>query len=381
METASQNSAQYGSQDNVHSGYPDNVHSGSQDNTLSSSQTSTPSAAMSSTMAAAVSAPMSADLAFAVATALLAEDDPRALEYFSMARNYDLLRFRAPSAFNTVIAQTAALTSSHVLVDSEAAIRADTLDGIIGAKHMLEHLHPTPRGYFLIAEAFFQSLLEHDVLSEEIGLIKRSTSHKNSRAIANRQNVIANTKNVITTEQAWANMPLSPVDELVGQHKIAVLTSDYPFTSSKRELAPAKNNTAIEKLANKRISGEPWLTSQQTLLVLLQQQNNIAEAAKAAGLLFDALPHEIEAARVASLLYLQTNQLGFAEHYARRALQVWKSKNEPANSTIANYYLTLAEIIFKSGNVPEAIAVLDDLLSVDKNNQRALTIKQQIQQN
>jgi tetratricopeptide (TPR) repeat protein len=169
-------------------------------------------------------------------------------------------------------------------------------------------------------------------------------------------------------------MPLSEVDQLIGEYKISTLTSDYPFTNSKINVAAPKSDTPMQKIAKRRIEGEPWITTQQELLVILQQQNNISEAAKAAGLLYDALPNETEAARVASLLYLDINELGFAEFYARRAL-LDSIKNDKIN---ANYYLTLAEVIFKSGDISGAISILNELLEIEPNNTRAITIKNQL---
>ncbi|MFQ3250738.1 MAG: lysophospholipase L1-like esterase [Glaciecola sp.] len=302
----------------------------------------------------------SADLAYKVAQAMLAEGDEKAVDYFQLARDYDLLRFRAPSLFNTIIEKVVAQNPDAVLVNSEQFIRDDSSDALIGSDHMLEHLHPNPRGYFLIAEAFYQAIL-------------------NNNEKLNLSDIKLINKVAIGRDQAWRNIPLSKVDELVADYKIETLMSDYPFRSSKKAVAAPKNNTALESLAKRRIEGEPWLTGQPELLVLLQNQNNIAEAALAAALLFDALPNEIEAARVASLLYLKSNELGLAEYYARRTLAVSKLNNKQMQNIDSNYYLTLAEIIFKSGNTNEAIAILDELLSMQPNNQRARAIKQQIQ--
>jgi hypothetical protein len=228
---------------------------------------------------------------------------------------------------------------------------------------MLEHLHPTPRAYFLIAEAFYQALLENKVLE-----IKSSTLTNND---------IENKPPVISIEQAWLNMPLSEADELVGDYKIRTLLSDYPFTDQKLKVPAPKESTAMEKLAKKRIEGTPWLSTQAELLIQFQQQKQLRKAANAAGILFDALPNKIEAARAASLLYLQSNELGLAEYYARRTLQLHSAK--PTGDFNPNYHLTLAEIVFKSGNKAEAVTILDELLSIQANNSRALAIKQQIQ--
>lgn len=301
----------------------------------------------------------SADLAYAVAQAMFDENDKRALEFFTLAKDYDLLRFRAPSSFNRIIQEIAengpSSGPSTFLVDSEAAIRDDSTDKIIGAKHMLEHLHPTPRGYFLIADSFYRRLLGNRFFNQ-LAAAKPTISDP------------------LLTEQAWRNMPLSRVDQLVGEYKISTLTSDYPFTNNKIDVAAPKSDTLMQKIAKRRIEGEPWITTQQELLVIIQQQNNMSEAAKAAGLLYDALPNETEAARVASLLYLEINELGFAEFYARRAL-LNSIKNDKIN---ANYYLTLAEVIYKSGDISGATSILNELLEIEPNNTRALTIKNQL---
>jgi tetratricopeptide (TPR) repeat protein len=295
----------------------------------------------------------SADLAYEVAHAMLSESDERAAAYFKLSADYDLLRFRAPSIFNQIIQELGTKNASTFIVDSEKAIRNDADAGIIGAEHMLEHLHPTPRGYFLIGDAFYNRLLDNNIFS-------------------NFTDVDVDKVQQVDSDKAWQNMPLSEVDLMVGAYKIKTLTSDYPFTNNKIEVAAPQDETALQKIAKRRIEGESWLNTQQQLLTILQQQGNILEAAKVAGLLHDALPDEADAARVASLLYLQINELGLGEYYARRALNI--STNE--KQIIPNYYLTLAEIVFKSGKVNEALSILNDLLRAEPNNQRALAIKQ-----
>ncbi|WP_371194676.1 hypothetical protein [Glaciecola sp. SC05] len=297
----------------------------------------------------------SADLAYAVAQAMLSEKDERAAAYFAMSRDYDLLRFRAPSAFNKIIQAAADTDVLTFLVDSEGEIRKDSDSRIIGAEHMLEHLHPTPRAYFLIGNAFFNGLVNNQAFNALMG-----KNHGATRSLP--------------IDKAWVNMPLSEVDLMVGDYKILTLTSDYPFTDSKQAIAAPADTSALQKIAKRRIEGESWLNTQQALLTILQEQGDIRQAANAAGLLHDALPDEAQAARVASLLYLQIDELGLAEFYARRALYV----QQPGTQINANYYLTLAEIVFKSGNLPDAIAILDALLRIEPDNQRALSIRQQI---
>ncbi|WP_372627782.1 hypothetical protein, partial [Arsukibacterium sp.] len=68
-------------------------------------------------------------------------DTQQALAHYQLAREHDLLRFRAPLAINATLTR---LSSDFKLplVDGEAVLRQHSPDGIIGNTFMLEHLHP-----------------------------------------------------------------------------------------------------------------------------------------------------------------------------------------------------------------------------------------------
>ena len=118
-----------------------------------------------------------------------------------------------------------------------------------------------------------------------------------------------------------------------------------------------------------------WLSAQQALLSLYQKQEAWLEAATVAGLMFDALPERGDIARIASLLYLRVNQYGMAEYYARNAIQYMPTLDVEEQG---NYYLSLAEALFRSGDKNEALEVLDKLLVMQPMNQKALAIRQRI---
>jgi hypothetical protein len=89
--------------------------------------------------------------------ALRAGDFGRARSLYERARDLDVVRFRAPSAFNTVIRRVASATgATYVPVAERAAER--TLSGAPGEDLFLEHVHPNRDGYALIASAFFEAL-------------------------------------------------------------------------------------------------------------------------------------------------------------------------------------------------------------------------------
>lgn len=292
-----------------------------------------------------------ADFAYALAHKYLnAGASNLAAKQFALARDYDLLRFRAPSEFNDIITQSTTAHQSH-LVDANGALMRESEDGIIGNDLMLEHLHPNLRGYFVIAEAFYQSLIEHGTLP--------APRYK------------------VSSEQAWQWQPVSAVDNNYAALKIAQLMSDYPFTDEPSNITLADIDTAAlsasdRALVEARIAGENFLAVQQQLIESLQREQRYLEAGLAAGVLFEALPNQHHLARIASLLLLRENVLPLAQFYAARAVTL-----APSNS---NYKLTLAEILFKLNRVSDAIYMLDEVIMQDPANTKAKQIKRAISQ-
>jgi lysophospholipase L1-like esterase len=75
---------------------------------------------------------------------------------FSKARDLDMVRFRASSDFNGVINNVADKDIKIVKIDS--VFRVNALFGIPGNELFTDHLHPTPRGYYMIAKAFAEAI-------------------------------------------------------------------------------------------------------------------------------------------------------------------------------------------------------------------------------
>jgi lysophospholipase L1-like esterase len=98
-----------------------------------------------------------ADAAFVAAHAALDAGDAKAQHLFVQARDLDVVRFRAPSEFNTLI-QSTAVSRGAIYVPVAEAFSAASPDGVPGDSLFFEHVHPRPRGTALIARAFFDAL-------------------------------------------------------------------------------------------------------------------------------------------------------------------------------------------------------------------------------
>jgi thioredoxin-like negative regulator of GroEL len=282
----------------------------------------------------------SAALNFEQAQNKLAQGDySTALTQFKRARDLDLLRFRAPTQFNDVIL---ALSEQYqaTFVDIEADFRADTATGILGKKHMLEHLHPTARGYFLMAKSFADALQNNALLPSPEGIILDRSE-----------------------QRMWDLNPLNEVDHAFAEIKISQLTADYPFVKTSKEYKIPKPTNQLQQLAIDRINGQSWLEQQQTLLSLFQQRGEFEKAAQVASVLSDALPNNEQAAIAAAQLYLQSNELRMAHYHAKNATTL-----SPNNT---RYKLTFAEVLFKRGLINESREQLESVLSLEPNNQNA----------
>jgi tetratricopeptide (TPR) repeat protein len=79
------------------------------------------------------------------------------------ARDNDLLKFRAPGAVNAIIRRVCGEENTPV-VSADSMLSARSPGGIPGDEMYWEHLHPTARGYYLIASLFVQKILELNII-------------------------------------------------------------------------------------------------------------------------------------------------------------------------------------------------------------------------
>jgi hypothetical protein len=241
-----------------------------------------------------------------------------ALNHFKLAKDHDQLRFRAPEQFNQVIAELE--QPGVTLVDVQASLRADSIDGLIGNKHMLEHLHPTTRGYFLLANAFAKTIVEQQLVGSAVS----------AEAFVN------------TKEIAWKEIPVTKADKLYGEYKVAKLTSDYPFTNQKITVPAPDPSTVEGDAVVKRLAGEDWLNLNRKLSPIYQREKDINEGALISGLLADALPHEYNLTYIAGLIYKKANNIPLSLYYLNRAVQM-KPESLPVRLSIAQNYFLLGD--------------------------------------
>jgi lysophospholipase L1-like esterase len=284
-----------------------------------------------------------------------------AKEAFVLAKDYDLLRFRAPSQFS-VLLQNMAKEYNASWVDVQGLFNHNSTHGIIGNQLILEHLHPTVDGYFLLAEAYANLIVKQDLI-------------KSSRIDVSRK-------------QARLDIPVSAIDKLYGDFVISKLVNDFPFTSAtnipKKSIVLPASRPFEKQALIKRIEMNDWLQIQKDLLVKYQQRNEIPEAAKIAGAISTAMVDNHQASYIAGQLYQQLKDWPLARYYHSKAV----SQAALTTQEKVQYLLALAQDYFFLANYSASLSELtkaNDLMS-DESPQKQkilryiINVKQAIQQ-
>ena len=267
----------------------------------------------------------------------------QALGHFTLASDYDALRFRAPSAINQLIRQLST-EFNLTLAEGQQQLRNASQHGIIGNSLMLEHLHPNAWGYQLLAQAFLQAITDHLPTPE-----------------ASR---LPLTPGLLS--------PLHQVDLLQAEHKIARLKADFPFSIPARSYIAPEARTVAEQLAQQFSRGGDWLQLSQALLQHYQQQQNAPAAATVAAQLADALPYRADIASLAGQLYFASQALPLAEYYQRNALRLAADD--------AQHYLLLSRTLYQQQDYQAALSVVEALLQRQPQHPVGLRQQAQLQQ-
>lgn len=103
--------------------------------------------------------------------ALSMGDSVKARKHFILAKEYDGLRFRAPEAINDTIRAIASRHAVVRLVDLMELFSQHSSGGIVGDNLLLEHVHPNIDGHALMADAFYDAVIETGIVGESAGAL------------------------------------------------------------------------------------------------------------------------------------------------------------------------------------------------------------------
>ena len=238
----------------------------------------------------------SADAHFMAAKVLeLGVNSATAKPYYIKAKELDLLRIRAPEAINEIINRSAEQNDTDYLVDYLSNLANKSPGGVVGKEFMLEHLHPNLPGYFILADSFYNALID---------------------------NSLHNSKNTIVgINQAWKQRPVLPAEEYFGYAQIMQLKSDYPFTVQPIQFVLPKPTDWQQQLGLKRFKNEiDWITMISESYRGYVDERNMPMIMKTAQIIADAVPHNDKANYEYGRLLVQDGRSVEARIYFQRAL-------------------------------------------------------------
>ncbi len=269
---------------------------------------------------------------------LLASGQPGAARPFLLdAKDRDALRFRAPESFNSLIRELGALHGATV-VDTQGLLAARADDGIIGNELMVEHLHPNDDGYFLLSQAFRLALADAGLPPGAQELLDEAT--------------------------ARAEAPLSEIERLAGEYRVARLKTDWPFHETRQPLELPEPESEPERIARAWFDGElEWAEAMNRGLRYYQQAGEFDEAARIAVNLATAFPFRADAQAVAGGLLLRADAPGRALPFLREAAGM-----EPRNTRTL---MSLAQAYYMDGQLDASLQVLRRVLAIDPEHPTA----------
>ncbi|KAA3613543.1 MAG: hypothetical protein D8M58_16810 [Calditrichaeota bacterium] len=252
-----------------------------------------------------------ADSTFALAQDFEKEGNfSKAKELFFKAKDYDMLRFRAPEEFNTIIQGLAALNEIPV-VPLKQFYSENSRNGITGNNLMLEHLHPNFKGYVLMAEAFIITMRNNNFISSKWPVINKV--HKNLKP------------------------GITKLDSSLAALKINILKGGWPFkkrSTVNTVLANYKAKNRIDTLAFRvwKESGYTLERGHVDLAIYYSKQNNFEAAFNEYNALTQITPYNSSPYIKAAEMLIKLNRFNEAGIFLKTSLKY-------ENSFYANKWL------------------------------------------
>jgi len=263
-----------------------------------------------------------------------------ARELFARARDADAIRFRAASPINRIIRRVA--DSLNVpLADSERQFAQESRQGIPGYDFFLEHLHPNPVGYDLIARTIVARILQPEPLPVNAGA---GADCLRARSI-----------------QSLAGYTL--LDEWIGELKVAQLIREYPFNGRGRQRAVDPDELIVRQIAGRHVAGELlWDEAHFKLGDYYVTQRHYALAESEYRAVQGAFPkHPTAGVKIGDALAEQQRWSEALAQYHTAA------HNQPESHFL---YAKIGLIAIASRRYDEAISALEQLIILEQNQRR-----------
>jgi tetratricopeptide (TPR) repeat protein len=221
------------------------------------------------------------------------------------------------------------------VVDVERIFQGMSPDSLIGSNLILEHLHPTARGSFLIASALARRI-------RTIGLLATPDQWAAADSLPD--------------DRLWEDRAMTPFDEEIARRRTMLLTSGWPFTSADPHLRPPPFTDTLATLVDDVVlARKNWEEGHVAAAQHFAAHRDFARAAAEYRAILRLIPYSVSP-------YLALAQMHLAAgdpSAARRALE--QSRTVEKTSYAAR---TIGSMQLNSGHPDSAIAELREAFTL-----------------
>jgi tetratricopeptide (TPR) repeat protein len=268
----------------------------------------------------------------------------KALYHLSLARDEDLLKFRAPSKINRIIENLCTkLNIPHISSDQYFTLKSDNI--LPGYDLFWEHLHPNLQGYYLIAEVFVRKILDFDLLKANI------TTSSPLKLLPNNPD----------------SLYISWLDLAYADLSIQNLTGKWPFQDFKVQAkflgaADQKLKDIVNDVYQRKIV---WDEACYRVAFLFEKQGRYQDAETTYKAILEEYPTNFYAHYQLGRIYKELNRLSKAAHHYTLSIQ--------ANADYLFSRLELGMIMINLGEFDESIQHLKEAQKQLGNQKNTVT--------
>jgi hypothetical protein len=305
---------------------------------------------------------------------------------FTLAKELDALRFRAPQKINELI-EKFGVRYDFPVVDIDSVFRSASSFGIVGGYLMTDHLHPTLEGYQLMGKAIFDKMKSLDYLPKTKPL-----------NLPDEQQDSIMKKNFI----------FSKLDSIQAHFRITALKNDWPFVSAKQKVPIQKLfrlNDHIDSLAFESTIGDMnWELLHRKAAEWYLKQGDIKNYKEQMDILIIQFPVIVEYYNSVALEFLKLGQYDVAYPYLFKRYELkpdafstkWigiidlsEGKNESAINYLEESHridpndsqvlFNLAGAYSRLKDFTKALEIVNECLKIDPNYPEANNLKKQLE--
>jgi tetratricopeptide (TPR) repeat protein len=260
-------------------------------------------AALAEFRAAAAVLPSHAEAHYRIAQCLDTLGKPQeALPEYVAARDLDELRFRTSSDFNAAIRSMEDGKTCYC-ADIESTFAEASPGHIVGDELILEHLHPSAYGQFLMARSYAAVMHRYGILVD----VTRW-----------------NAADTISDASLWNNRHMTPVDERIAARRTEALVSDWPFQPQVTPVNAIPPTDTLGQIADQLAHGTiHWKQAHDQAIVYYATRKDHDALEREYRTLINQLPRvEVTPYLRLAYLLLQQQRMGEVRSLLQQSLQI-----------------------------------------------------------